>query len=316
MRKNGQRVACITYTNRAVGVIHSRLGADDLFSVSTLHSFVWGEIDRFQRDIRSALKIHRIPSLIAKAENDDNGRGSQRAVRAREQAARLTKELAAIDVVPRFDYDDVAYSQYAEGRMSHDDVIEISAYLLAERPIFRRLLGSKYPYIFVGEAQDTFVPIIQGLNAICAEGGLPLVGYFGDPWQQIYERRAGDFQPPDGGKLLTKVEKFHSSPEVVQFLNKFRTDVKQVAAGKNKEVSGSVAICLVKAEKSGAPRNRYTEEQLEAALVSMDRAMASWGWAEHTDVIRLFLVRQMIARRLGFHSLNRLFTGPFASQRA
>ncbi|MEM9360951.1 MAG: AAA family ATPase, partial [Pseudomonadota bacterium] len=31
LRKNGQRVVCITYTNRAVDVISSKLGFDDLF---------------------------------------------------------------------------------------------------------------------------------------------------------------------------------------------------------------------------------------------------------------------------------------------
>ncbi len=316
LRKNGQRIACITYTKRAVSVIHDRLGADDLFSVSTLHSFVWGEIGRFQKDIRNALEVHRIPCMIEKAKENDNGGKSQRAIKAREQAARLTEELAAIGDVPHFIYDDVAYSNYAEGRLSHDDVIEISAYLLAERPNFRRLLGNRYPYIFVDEAQDTFVPIIEGLNRTCAGDGLPLVGYFGDPWQQIYEGRAGDFQPPDGGKLITKVENFRSAPEVIQFLNAFRKDVEQVPAGENKKFEGSVAICLVKAQKPEAPRNRYTEEQLQTALTAMDQAIASWGWSDRTDVIRLFLVRQMIARRLGFQSLNQLFTGPFASQRA
>lgn len=316
LRKNGQRVACITYTKRAVGVIHGRLGADDLFCVSTLHSFLWGEIGRFQQDIRNALEVHRIPSLIEKAKERDNGGDSQTATKAREKAARLTEELAAIEAVPHFIYDDIAYSNYAEGRLSHDDVIEIAAHLLVERPNFRKLLGNRYPYIFVDEAQDTFISIIEGLNQACAGDGLPLVGYFGDPWQQIYEGRAGDFQPPIGGKVITKVENFRSAPQVIQFLNAFRKDVEQVPAGENKELEGSVSIRLVKAEKPRAPRNRYTEEQLQTALAVMDQALESWGWADRTDVIRLFLVRQMIARRLGFQALNKLFTGQFASQRA
>jgi DNA helicase-2/ATP-dependent DNA helicase PcrA len=45
----------------------------------------------------------------------------------------------------------------------------------------------------------------------------------------------------------------------------------------------------------------------------MDQALEGWGWSGRTDVIRLFLARQMIARRLGFTDLNRLFTGPYAS---
>lgn len=316
LRKHGQRIACITYTNRAVDVIRERLGLDELYNVSTLHSFLWGEIGRFQRDIRDALQNSRIPTLIEKAKEDDNGGQSQAAIKAREKVVRLEEQLAGIGAVPKFFYDDASFSDYLNGQLSHDDVIEISGYLLAERPGFRRLLGNRYPYIFVDEAQDTFSSIVAGLNLTCAGDGLPLVAYFGDPWQQIYEGRAGDFEPPEGGQSITKTENFRSAPQVIQLLNAFRKDVQQVAAGKNKDFEGSVAIRLVKAEKPVGPRNRYTDEQLQNALTAFDQAIEVWGWQDRTDVIRLFLVRQMIARRLGFHGLNQLFNGPFASQRA
>ena len=61
LRQNGQRVACITFTKRAVEVIKARLGFDDLYMVSTLHSFLWDQIGRFQFDIREALRLRRLP---------------------------------------------------------------------------------------------------------------------------------------------------------------------------------------------------------------------------------------------------------------
>ncbi len=316
LRQNGQRIACITFTNRAVDVIKRRLGFDDLYEVSTLHSFLWGEISRFQRDIREALQNERLPTLIAKAAEDDNGKETKKARKAREKVARLENELAGLPEVPEFTYDDLAYSDYLNGRLSHDDIIEIAGYLLRERQNFRRLVGLRFPFIFVDEAQDTFLPIVEGLNLACAVPGLPLVGYFGDPWQQIYEGRAGDFAPPEGGETITKVENFRCSPQVIDFLNSFRTDVEQVAAGANAETQGSVEIRLVQAEAPEGPRKRYSEEQLDHALVAMDQAVEAWGWSDRPDVIRLFLVRQMIARRLKFSGLQQLFTGPFASQRA
>lgn len=48
----------------------------------------------------------------------------------------------------------------------------------------------------------------------------------------------------------------------------------------------------------------------------MDAAVADWGWTGREDVVKLFLARQMIARRVGFSDLNRLFTGDYASSRA
>ena len=316
LRRNGQRVACITYTKRAVQVISTRLGHDDLFVVSTLHSFLWWEIKTFPRDIRRALRESRIPQLISKAAEKDNGGQSKTARKAREKVAKLTEELGALDEVESFSYDDAAYSQYSEGRLSHDDVIEIAGYLLKNRAILRKAFGYRYPFILVDEAQDTFPVIVEGFNAVAAGEGLPIVGYFGDPWQQIYEQRAGEFQPPEGGEVITKTENFRCSESVIEFLNTFRKDVKQYPAGDNNGRQGSVQITLVEAEEPGAPRKRYTEEQIDRALQRMDQALEAWGWSGRGDVIRLFLARQMIARRLGFARLNSLFTGPYASATA
>ncbi len=312
-RKNGQRVACITYTKRAVQVITTRLGFDDLFVVSTLHSFLWGEIKTFTNDIRNALRESRIPHLIAKAAEKDNGGKSKEARKAREKVAKLNEELEVLDEVTSFQYVDAVYGNYAKGKLSHDDVIEIAGYLLKSKPIFQRAFGFRYPFIFVDEAQDTFPVIVEAFNRVTVGDGLPVVGYFGDPWQQIYDNRAGDFQPPEGGEIIEKTENFRCSESVIAFLNAFRDDVKQYPAGDNSERQGSVKITLVETEDPEGPRKRYSEAQIDHALQSMDRALEEWGWADRNDLIRLFLVRQMIARRLGFANLNTLFTGRYAS---
>ena len=316
LRQNGQRVACITYTTRAVEVIKSRLGFDDFYLVSTLHSFLWGELGRFQRDIREALRVNRIPALIAKAREKDNGGKSKQARSSRKQAADLAAQMSSLEEVQSFSYDDTTYSDYSKGRLSHDDIIEIATHFFAEKPTFRRLVGVRFPYIFVDEAQDTFDGIVSGLNLTCAGIGLPLVGYFGDPWQQIYDGRAGAFAPPPEGATITKLENFRCATSVIRLLNAFRQDVEQYAAGKNRNCEGSVEFRLVQAETPVLPRNRYSEEQIERALVQMDQAMTDWGWQGRGDVVQLFLVRQMIARRLGFPAINQLFTGEYASGRA
>lgn len=316
LRKNGQSVTCITYTKRAVKVISTRLGFDDLFIVSTLHSFLWGEIKTFHGDIREALRESRIPKLIEKAAEKDNGGTSKTALKAREKVAKLTEEIESLDDVASFHYDDAVYSSYSEGKLSHDDVIEIAGYLLKSKALFRKAFGFRYPFIFVDEAQDTFPVIVEAFNAVAEDEGLPVVGYFGDPWQQIYEQRAGNFQPPDGGETIEKTENFRCSQSVIAFLNNFRKNVEQYPAGNNKERLGSVKITLVQAEIPEAPRKRYSDAQVDRALERMDQALEKWGWADRNDVIRLFLARQMIARRLGFVKLNSLFTGTYASKSA
>ncbi len=316
LRQNGQRVACITYTKRAVAVISERLGFDDLYTVSTLHSFLWGQFGRFHADIRGALQNRRLPDLIAKERAKDNGGQSKAAREARAKAERYELDLAALAGVERFEYGDAVYGDYPNGVIGHDDIIIIASYLLEENATFRRILGLRFPYIFVDEAQDTAETIVHGLNLACGGQGLPIVGYFGDPWQQIYDETAEDFAPPTSGKTITKVENFRCSRSVIRLLNGFRTDVAQVPAGRNLDVEGSVVFRLVKAEAPEEPRNRYSDAQIGRALSKLDQAMTAWGWADRDDVVRLFLVRQMIARRMGFATLNRLFTGQFASTRA
>ncbi len=316
LRQNGQRVACITYTKRAVAVISERLGFDDLYAVSTLHSFLWAQFGRFHPDIRQALEKRRLPDLIAKERAKDNGGQSKAAREARAKAERYELDLAALAAVEQFDYGDAVYGDYPNGVLGHDDIIIIASYLLEENATFRRILGLRFPYIFVDEAQDTAETIVRGLNLACEGEGLPIVGYFGDPWQQIYDETSEDFAPPLTGKTITKVENFRCSRSVIRLLNGFRTDVAQVPAGKNQDVEGSVVFRLVKAEAPEEPRNRYSDAQTERALAQMDQAMTDWGWTDRDDVVKLFLVRQMIARRMGFATLNRLFSGQFASTRA
>ena len=317
--QNGQKVVCITYTKRAAEVISSRLRHDDLYTVATLHGFLWNEINRFNYDMLEALRDYVIPMHIESARERDTGKQTKSAIEARAKIDRLNEELATLDTVQSFNYDDGSFSDYSNGQLSHDDVIDIAGYLLAERPLLRRVLSHKYPFIFVDEAQDTFLEIVKGLNLMCGSDGLPLVGYFGDPMQQIYDNRVGDFAGQLGAVQITKKENYRCSISVINLLNAFRQDVKQVPAGDNANIVGSVRMILVRAdepESRSGNRKIYSEEQLQRALNCFDIALAYWGWNDGRKMKQLFLVRQMIARRLGFLGLHRLFTGPFASSRA
>ena len=316
LRRDDKKIACITYTNRAVQVIFDRLDRDDLFFVSTLHKFLWQQIKRFTPDIKKALTKSVIPMHIEKKQRDDNGGQSKKAIAARQKIASLQSDLECLAGVSKFDYSDANFSDYPKGQLNHDDVINIAAYLINENEILRKILGQKFPFIFVDEAQDTFSNVVESLNKLCGKEGLPVVGYFGDPMQQIYDKRAGDFSGPANSETITKVENFRCSKQVINLLNSFRVDVQQVPAGNNKKIDGSVLITLVAAEAPQGPRKRYTEEQIERASQRFEDAIDEWGWQERGDIKKLFLVRQMIARRQGFPKLQTLFTGRYASSKA
>lgn len=315
LRQNGQRIVCITFTNRAVDVITSRLGFDELFIVSTLHGFLWGQIGKFQSEIREILTNHIIPSHIEKAAEKDTGKETKSALKARAKVQKLAKELEQIDDTKVFKYDDNTYSNYANGEIGHDDIIELASQIILQKPLLRRGLGFKYPYMFVDEAQDTFDSVLMAFNLICKNEGLPIIGYFGDPMQQIYDNGEGTFEGPHGYVQIPKEENFRSAKSIIRFTNAFRDDVQQVPAGKNSDVEGSVKLTLVRADEPAGERKRYTEEQIDQALRCFDQALEQWGWTDNDEAKRLFLVRQMIARRLGFSQLNSMFTGSFASEK-
>ncbi|HBO45297.1 MAG TPA: DNA helicase II [Planctomycetaceae bacterium] len=317
MLRDGQKAVCITYTNRAAEVICYRLRQNPLCVVSTLHSFLWGEVRHFPKSIREALRLSVLPKRIARHKEDDNGGTSKKAMEARAKAAELEQALASLDSVQDFRYgDDTPFSNYPHGEIGHDDLISVTSYMIQTRQPLRRVLGQKYPYIFVDEAQDTSADIVAAFNAMCTGEGAPVVGYFGDPMQQIYDKGLGNFAGPPNSKVITKEENFRSAPEIISLLNAFRKDVTQVAAGCNSHKEGSVHITLVQAEKPQGQRGRYTEVQLQRTQLRLAEAIELWGWTKKRNAKQLFLVWRMIARRLGFLPLHDLFTGQFASTRA
>lgn len=316
LRRDGQRVACITYTKRACAVITERLGFDTLFEVSTIHSFLWQQINRYRNEIRAALKESLIPAKIEKHRERDNGGNSQRAREARERIAELEHILDHLDDVAEFEYDDSQFSDFLEGKIGHDDVITLSAHLILNHALLQLLIGHRFPYIFVDEAQDTFEPVVTAFNVICEPEGLPIIGYFGDPMQQIYDEGIGEFTGPPGFVQINKEENFRSAASIIALANALRTDIQQVPGPKNEFVSGSIKLVIVEAEDPAGPRKRYTDEQLDRALTRFDEALELIEWEDHDRAKRLYLVRQMIARRMGFLELHRLFTGDYASSRA
>lgn len=311
MFTGGQRVACITYTNAAVNVIKKRTNLNELFLVSTIHRFMWDQISGYQEDIKKSIKNNIIPARIEKKQEKSVG-NSKEAKKARAQIERLTIALTEIEQATSFQYSENGYSNLAKGILDHDDIIDISSALITNNKSLQKIIGQRFPYIFIDEAQDTFPHIINAFNSISENAGLPITGYFGDPIQQIYEKRAGNFQGPPGSINIKKKINYRCSVEVIKLLNAMRPQLTQDPGPNNDQ--GSVELILVKSEKGEGERNTYSSRQIQDNLANFDKALEKIGWKDDTEIKQLFLTRQMIALRLGFAKLNKLFTGPYSSQ--
>ena len=88
MRRRGQQVACVTYTEVAVEEIRSDVGHQELFHVSTIHSFLWSVIRPFQQDIHAWVRRRLDAKMLEQQEKLDNPRTRQ-----------TTKDRAVRDIV-------------------------------------------------------------------------------------------------------------------------------------------------------------------------------------------------------------------------
>src|SRR5699024_4721343 len=201
LRKNNQKIACITYTNAAAEVISNRIGKTSLVEISTIHVFCWSLMGRFQQELKKYVAHH--PEFKNKVS----------------EAGGVGKRSIEYRTGRRF-FEDTVIS------LHHDDVLSVFSQLLSNSK-FQALLLNKYPYLFIDEYQDTNKNV---MNAICEHLVVKkerfLLGLFGDHWQHIYRDGCGLVHSEDI-KLIPKGANFRSSKKIVDALNNMRPELQQ-----------------------------------------------------------------------------------------
>ena len=87
LKRQGQQIACITYTEIAANEIWNDVGNDPLVHVSTIHSFLWTVIRPFQNDIKKWV-VERIEDKIIDLENKIANYGPRVQQRTKEKDAK------------------------------------------------------------------------------------------------------------------------------------------------------------------------------------------------------------------------------------
>lgn len=279
--RNAQKVACITFTNVAKDEIGERTEHDPLFVVSTIHDFLWSTIKPFQKELRQALQElnERLPPR------------SRRKVESAELATALAGNI-------RITYSDRG-ARFLEGRIFHDDLLEIASLMFAAHPLLAKALAARYPIIFVDEYQDTNPLVISILlSHVMATARPPVIGFFGDKMQSIYSDGVGEIAPElrAGLEEIRKEENYRCARSVIRVLNRIRTDIEQKPAGENVEGT-AVYISLAGAGP-------------DDDIVGKARAIAieKFGWGEDCAPKTLFLTHRLIARRAGYEDLWRCYS--------
>lgn len=309
LKRLGQKIACVTYTEVAVSEIRGDVGETPLFHVSTIHSFLWSLVQSFQVDIRQWV-TGRIADKIAEAQiKIDNPRTQARTkAKATEDIARYRRQLTLIAAVPKFTYG--TGSKYESGVLGHDDVLKVGPILISSRPLLRTLIAQRFPYIFVDESQDTNPDVVAALKLLAeANAGRFCLGFFGDPMQKIYQTGAGAIAEGENWVTITKPENFRCPTNVLNVINTIRAEddgLHQVPGQRFENgapvetPAGSAKLFLF--PNTGVDRPRC----LARVRAWMSEASGDPQWQsdeESGDVRLLVLVHRIAARQLGFEEV-------------
>ena len=308
LRRNGQKIACITFTEVAVEEIFGDVGNDPLFHVSTIHSFLWSVVKPFQNDIRQWVYT-RLNQQIEEAQEKIAAPRTRQTTKdqARENIRDYQSSLVRIGGVKNFRYG--TGSDYSNGVLGHSDILSIGSEFIIARPLMRSMLVRRFPVIFVDESQDTNPEVIDALRVVAREiqQGFCL-GFFGDPVQKIYMQGAGAIPVEDGWEILQKPENFRCSQAVLRVINRIRAEDDglvqvrgrhEIQNGVATPVEGTARILIL-------PSDERRQERLQEARSWLAEQDTNGGWLEEGDESSfrmLVLVHRIAASKLGFPNL-------------
>lgn len=289
LRRSGQQIACITYTNAATAVISSRIDGNPVVFIDTIHAFCWSLIKGFQSSMRTL--VATLPDWQEKL-TEAGGIGKQH-IDYDLGHRRITDELVSLH---------------------HDDVLALMTSLLPS-PKFQALLASRFPFVLIDEYQDTNLEIMTALqsNLIERSGG-PLIGLFGDHWQRIYEKTCGHVARR-GLVEIGKKANFRSATSIVNVLNKMRPELPQEV--KDVSVVGSAEAyhtnTWIGTRRTGAGGGHWkgdlpadvAHQFLEALISKLKKE--SWDFSPDKTKI-LMLTHNVLASEQGYANLARVFT--------
>lgn len=295
----GKQIAVITYTNAACDEISRRLQYKSIFSVSTIHSFLWELIKNYQVDIKTWIMESvqkEIEELKQKQAKTSRGKAGEKRA---ENIKKKTERLAKIRSIQKFSYnpngDNVGYDS-----LSHSEVIKMSTDFIATEPTMQNILTSKYPILLIDESQDTKKELIDALLIVCEKYGEKfIVGMFGDTMQKIYNDGKDNLAKciPDNWVKPVKIMNHRSAKRIVTLANSIRSSVddqKQQARSDAEE--GTVRLFIT----SKSNNKEYVEKRV-AEMMSQDTG--DIGWNDEEDYKSLILEHHMAASRFGFSEL-------------
>ena len=305
---NRKQIAVITYTNAACDEISRRLHYKSIFSVSTIHSFLWELIKNYQSDIKEWV-INSINLEIAELEEKQRKSKAGKTSEKREEDIRKKQErLAKISTVRRFTYNpngnNVGYDS-----LNHSEVVKMGSEFICAEDTMQNILISRYPILLIDESQDTKKELVDALFTVCERHkGKFIVGMFGDTMQRIYQDGKENLSQciPDDWVKPQKTMNHRSASRIVTLANAIRLtiDTQQQRPRSDAEV-GNIRLFIVPSDA-----DKELTEQRIAEIMSEETGDEEWRDSKRFK--SLILEHHMAASRFGFLELYAPLNDVFA----
>ena len=300
LKRNGQKVAIITYTNAACDEIKRRLEFDSSFYVTTIHSCAWELISPYVNDIRDWLRVALEADITDLRNKQDKARSTnsktyidrQRKIESKE------KRLDNLAAIKKFTYNPNG-DNTSRDSLNHAEVINIAAYFIQNKPLMQSILVRKFPILLIDESQDTKKELIDAFFKVQSKHSSNFVlGMFGDTMQRIYtdgKVDLGENIPENWAK--PRKEKNHRCPKrVIELTNKIREDADGQEQVAGKEAEGVVRLFIVDTNKTIDKSSIESQAANQMIEMTGDHLWCS----NHGDFKILTLEHHMAAKRGGF----------------
>lgn len=291
----GKRIAVITYTNAACDEISRRLQYKPIFSVSTIHSFLWELIKNYQEDIKAWV----IQSIETEIEDLQEKQNKKTTAKRADDIKRKTERLSKVKAIKKFSYNPNG-DNIGVDSLSHSEVVKMSTDFIAKEPTMQDILTTKYPILLIDESQDTKRELVDALLIVCENyKDSFIVGMFGDTMQRIYNDGKDNLAtciPRDWAKPV-KIMNHRSATRIVDLANSIRKTVDgQKQQPRSDAETGAVRLFIVNSEA-----DKELIEKKVATLMAKDTDDS--GWNKDTGYKSLILEHHMAASRFGFSNL-------------
>ncbi|MBU2998132.1 ATP-dependent helicase [Cellulophaga baltica] len=300
LQLKNQKIVCITYTNVAKNEIIERLENNPLVLVSTIHEFLWDCIKSYNKQL--IIEFDAINTIYHETKPDKYS-------------------LMLIERIITVEYNDRAYSDFENGKVGHDDLINLANRMFSNHNLLTTILASKHPYILVDEYQDTAPETIYSLLDFLLPRNKEkiVIGFYGDSHQKIYNTGIGSLHAYVDAKtidIITKLENYRSSQSVIGLLNNVRTNIKQVIPDDIKKIEGSIQFinCTNYPDKTTGQKVKEYEDSLvpiknanyDTLITELEKK--GWNFGPESEDKILIIANSRVAKRGGFGNLYSIYS--------